>query len=204
MVTNAVENEVERAPDGGRLSSAFVLLGALLLAAWFVLPACGLVGGGEEGEGGAEGEPGTPTPLEATEKALDAAYTQISILKAELANANQQAAAKEAAVAAEAESGKISLEKARLHAVRYAQANIDVYQPEYQQVSLVWEVESAEEQDEFYYIYVTYRPFGDFVGTPGREGFIMDKTGNIEFRQVLDAPDPDKKPAEPEAEGGGG
>ena len=203
-MTNALETDVERAPDGGRLSSALVLSGALLLAAWFVLPACGLVGGGTEGEGGAEGEAGTPTPLEATEKELDAAYTQISILKAELGAANQQAAAKEAALAAEAESGVISLEKARLHAVRYAQANIDVYQPEYQQGNLVWEVESAEEQDEFYYIYVTYRPFGDFAGTPGREEFIMDKTGSIEFRQVLDAPNPDEKPPEPKAEDGGG
>jgi hypothetical protein len=59
---------------------------------------------------------------------------------------------------------------------------------------LLWEVDSSLEQQEFYYGYLLYRPFG-FVGTPGREEFIMDKTGLIEFRQVLEEPLPEAQPA---------
>ena len=61
----------------------------------------------------------------------------------------------------------------------------------------MWEVTSAEEKEDFFYISLSYRPFKAFDGTPGTEDFIMDKTGRIEFRQVLYEPDPDREPPAP-------
>lgn len=160
---------------------------ALTILIVLAFPACGLVGGGDEAA-----EPGEAERLT---NDLNASHAQVSALRAELDQLNAQKAAR-AAAAAEAEAaGRISLEKARLEAIQHAQENLDVYSPEYRGEHLVWEVERSEEQQEFYYIYLLYRPFGAFDGTPGREEFIMDKRGNIEFRQVLGDPDPDTPPA---------
>lgn len=146
-------------------------------------PACNFVGPGADGAQEGDG----PTEVEKLTAERDAAFAEISRIRAE----NQQIKADAAAAAVE---GRISLERARLVAIRHAQENKDVYAPSYRDVELVWEVESSLEQQEFYYVYLLYRPSG-FVGTPGREEFIMDKTGLIEFRQVLEDPLPEARPA---------
>ncbi len=89
---------------------------------------------------------------------------------------------------------KVSLERARLLVVRYAQQNKDVY-GDHANEPLVWEVATAEEQDEFYYVKLSYKPFSDFGGAPGLEEFIVEKDGAIAFRQVLSGPDATKTAA---------
>ena len=175
------------------------LTAVLALIALLALSACDLVGGGgAEGEGAAEG--GEPTEVDKLTDDLRFAKAQVSALDTEVNRVKAEAAAQVTAAAAAAAEGRISLEKARLVAVRYAQENREVYGPNYRDLHLVWEVESAEEKKDFYYVYLLYRPFGVSNGTPGREEFIMDKRGNIEFRQVLDEPNPEAEPPPP-AEG---
>ena len=84
----------------------------------------------------------------------------------------------------------MSLMKARLFAIRHARENTDIYGPRLSQQTMVWDLSSAEEDDEDYYrIILTFRPAGKFLGTPGLEEFIIDKgSGAIELRQILDEP----------------
>ncbi len=157
------------------------------------LPACGLLGGGvsqEEFDLVTSQLSSTKLELQsadrlATAEKLKAAnfQTEISTLKAQITEAAQAD-----------EAGKISLERARLAVIKYAQQNLEVYETQYQTVQLVWEVQSAEEQDEFYYITMTYQPFANFSGRSGLEEFILNKTGSIEFRQVLEPPDAQGEP----------
>lgn len=171
----------------------------LALIALLVLPACNLVGGGEEGGGDAATE--ELSEVDRLTDELRLAKAQMSALETEVQRVKAEAASQAAADAAAAAEGRISLEKARLVAVKFAQENREVYGPDYKDLHLVWEVETAGEKGEFYYVYLLYHPFDDSSGTPGREEFIMDKRGNIEFRQVLDGPNPEAAPPPP-AEGG--
>jgi hypothetical protein len=158
----------------------------VVVAVVVVVAGCGLIGSGPT----QEEYDALATQLETAQLEADSAFTEVMSLKSQLTESQASAQAQDL----QAASGNISLERARLEVIRYARDNKDVYVPEYQNALLVWEVETAEEQQEFYYIHLTYRPFGDFGGTPGREEFIVDKTGNIEFRQVLEVPDPDALP----------
>jgi hypothetical protein len=95
----------------------------------------------------------------------------------------------------------ISLERARLVVIRYAQNDTTVYGPDFESVPLVWEVESSEAGEEFYYVNLKFRPAGRTTYIPGTEQFIVDKTGKVEFRQVLtlpreDLPEPVTAPSE--------
>ena len=84
--------------------------------------------------------------------------------------------------------GYISSEQAGVLAMQHARDNRDFYGPAYSRVNLVWEVISQEEGEDYYDIRLSFRPAGRFVGEPGVEQFIIDKTGSIEIRQVLDEP----------------
>jgi len=43
-----------------------------------------------------------------------------------------------------------------------------------------------------------YRPSGTFLGTPGIEEFILNKEGDVQFRQILREPSDEPPPPEPE------
>ena len=86
--------------------------------------------------------------------------------------------------------GYISLEQARVQAIRHARDNTEFYGPTYSGTSLVWEVISQDEGEDYYDIKLSFRPAGRFRGEPGVEQFIIDKMGNIDIRQVLDLPMP--------------
>ena len=84
--------------------------------------------------------------------------------------------------------GYISLEQARVLAIRHARDNTDFYGPRYSGINLVLEVISQEDGEEYYDIRLSFRPAGRFRGEPGVEQFVIDKLGNIEYRQMLDEP----------------
>ena len=90
----------------------------------------------------------------------------------------------------------VSLERARLAVIRFAREYPEIYGDDYIGVPLAWELESELESDDFYYIRLHYRPSGTFLGTPGIEEFIMDKEGNVEFRQILREPNDEPPPPE--------
>ena len=165
------------------------------ILAVFVLTACDMIGGGlsEEDQQALQDElDATKAELESADTLASQERVRVAQLEAEVASLQQQVEqAKTQAVAVE---GQISLEKARLQVVMYAQENTEVYGPIYGSVHLVWEVASAVEDEEYYYIKLKYWSFGHFEGTPGEEEFIVDNTRKIEFRQVLSEPNPEERP----------
>ena len=82
----------------------------------------------------------------------------------------------------------ISLDQARVLALRHARDNRDFYGRRYAQRDLVWDVVEAEETEDYYEVKLSYRPARGFRGRPGVEQFTIDKAGPIEFRQILDEP----------------
>jgi glycine betaine/proline transport system substrate-binding protein len=53
---------------------------------------------------------------------------------------------------------------------------------------MVFEVADSGEDDDYYNITLSFRPQGNFDGTPGQEQFFIGKEGSIAFRQVLSLP----------------
>ena len=62
--------------------------------------------------------------------------------------------------------GYISLDQARVLAVQHARDNTDFYGAKYLGISLVWEVLSQEETEDFYEIRLSFRPSGQRRGAP--------------------------------------
>ncbi len=183
-VGHRAEGPLSPVRSSGTRAARALLVGLLLAAS---LTACGLIGGGEEAL--AEGELSEVDQLkldvDVAEKQTSAERVRAAGLQGEIAGLKKQIAD----AAAQDASGLITLERARLEVIRHAQQNLTVYPAEYQSVSLVWEVFSAEEKDEFFYVTLTYRPFGEFSGQEGLEEFLVDKNGKIELRQILELPD---------------
>ena len=82
----------------------------------------------------------------------------------------------------------ISLDQARVLALRHARDNQGFYGRRYSRRDLIREVVSAEETEDYYEIKLSYRPAQAFRGQTGLEQFTIDKTGPIEFRQVIRQP----------------
>jgi tetratricopeptide (TPR) repeat protein len=80
----------------------------------------------------------------------------------------------------------ISLDQARVLALQHARDNRDVY-GRYSQAGLVWDVIGAEETEDYYEVRLSYIPAGNFRSA-GVEQFTIDKTGPIEFRQIVSQP----------------
>ena len=84
--------------------------------------------------------------------------------------------------------GYISLDEARVLAIRTASQTPGIRRRRYRDVPMAFEVVSATEDEETYDIVLSYRPQGDFTGTPGQEHFIIAKHGEIILRQVWSTP----------------
>ena len=82
----------------------------------------------------------------------------------------------------------ISLNQARVQAIEHARDNVEFYGSRYRGVTLAWEVISEEEEEDYYDIRLSFRPAGRFRGEVGVEQFLIDKTGEIRVRQLLDEP----------------
>ena len=85
--------------------------------------------------------------------------------------------------------GYISLDQARVLALRHARDNRDFY-GRYATTDLVWEELNAEESEDYYRVTLSYRPTRGFRGRPGVEQLTIDKAGPIEIRQILREPRP--------------
>ena len=84
--------------------------------------------------------------------------------------------------------GYISLDQARVLAIEHAGKNPDRYTDRYARRRLVYDVVSASEGEDYYEVMLSRRPSGRFRGEPGLEQFTIDKTGQIQLRQILSDP----------------
>ena len=84
--------------------------------------------------------------------------------------------------------GYISLDEARVLAMRTAVDSPGDYGSQYQGVTMVFDVVEATETDDHYTVILSVRPQGNFDGTPGQEQFVVGKDGTIAVRQVLSLP----------------
>lgn len=84
--------------------------------------------------------------------------------------------------------GYISLEQARLLAMRTARDNPGNYGRALEGVRMVFDVVEQEEGEDYYVVTMSFRPEGDFAGTPGQEQFFIEKEGVVADRQVRSLP----------------
>ena len=88
--------------------------------------------------------------------------------------------------------GYISLDQARILAIRHARENtgfyLDTLGPSYSRVNFTWEALSLDESEDYFEVKLSFRPAGHYAGKPGIEQLIFDKLGNLEVRQILDEP----------------
>ena len=84
--------------------------------------------------------------------------------------------------------GYISMDQARILALRTATEAPGDYSRVYADSRMVFDVDSAEESDDHYTIIVSITPAGEFSGRLGRERFFIEKEGPIALRQVLAIP----------------
>ena len=85
-------------------------------------------------------------------------------------------------------SGYISLDQARVLAMRTARESPGEYGPGFKQVPMAFEVVGEEETEDHYVVTLHFRPQGEFAGAPGREQFFIEKEGVVAHRQVLGLP----------------
>ena len=82
----------------------------------------------------------------------------------------------------------ISLAQARLLAMQTAGETPANYGRRYQNVPMVFESVEDSENEDYYVVTLSFRPQGQFTGTPGQEQFFIEKEGTIAIRQVLSVP----------------
>ena len=80
--------------------------------------------------------------------------------------------------------GYISLDQARVLAMRHARENTGFYGEVYGQQELAWEELSAEESEDYYRVRVSYRPIRGFNGRPGVEIFTIERKETNAFAPV--------------------
>ena len=86
--------------------------------------------------------------------------------------------------------GYISLDQARVLAMRTARETPGNYGRRFRNSPMAFEVVEDEDTEDHYVITLSFRPQGQFSGTPGQEQFFIEKEGAIAHRQVLSLPLP--------------
>ena len=86
----------------------------------------------------------------------------------------------------------ISLDQARVLALRTASESPGDYGRGFRRVNMAFEVVADQTTEDHYSITLSFRPRGEFVGTPGQEQFFVDKRGTVAHRQVLSAPEQER------------
>ena len=75
--------------------------------------------------------------------------------------------------------------EARILAVRTAVDSPGDYGRDFRRVTMVFEVIESTETEDHYTVTLSFRPQGNFAGSPGQEQFVIGKDGTIAVRQVL-------------------
>ena len=88
--------------------------------------------------------------------------------------------------------GYISLDQARVLAVRTARETPGSYGRRWRNVPMAFEVAEATETEDYYAVTLSFRPEGEFAGGTGQEQFLIDKIGTVDVRQVLGLPRPER------------
>ena len=84
--------------------------------------------------------------------------------------------------------GYISLDQARILAMRTSREAPGQYGRRFRNVPMAFEVVEANETEDYYEVTLSFRPQGAFTGTQGQEQFFIEKEGNVAVRQVLSLP----------------
>ena len=84
--------------------------------------------------------------------------------------------------------GYISLDQARVLAMRTARETPGVYGRRFRNVPMAFEVAAEEQTEDHYVVTLSFRPQGEFTGTQGQEQFFIEKEGVVALRQVLSLP----------------
>ena len=87
-------------------------------------------------------------------------------------------------------AGYISLDQARALALQHARDNRELY-GRFANREITWWELSADESEDYYRIRLAYHPAGN-IRVAGVEQFTIDKTGPIEFRQIISRPRPSR------------
>ena len=87
--------------------------------------------------------------------------------------------------------GYISLDQARILAMRTAREAPGAYGRRFRNVPMAFEVVEDNETEDHYMVTLSFRPQGQFTGTPGQEQFFIEKEGTVAHRQVLGLPLPE-------------
>jgi len=82
----------------------------------------------------------------------------------------------------------ISLEQAGVLAMRTAREAPGNYGRSFSSTLMVFDVTEEEDGEDYYIITLSFRPEGDFDGTPGQEQFFIEKEGSVAVRQVRSLP----------------
>lgn len=82
----------------------------------------------------------------------------------------------------------ISLDQARILAMQVASNEPGNYGQSLAGINMAFEVVSQEETEDYYAVTLSFRPEGNFKGTPGEEQFFIEKVGEVAYRQVLALP----------------
>ena len=88
--------------------------------------------------------------------------------------------------------GYISLEQARVVAMRTAREAPGAYGRRFSGVPMVFDLVEQQEGEDYYIITLSLRPEGDFEGRPGQEQFFIEKEGAVAHRNLLSLPKPAK------------
>ena len=83
------------------------------------------------------------------------------------------------------ERGYISLDQSRIQAMSSAREVPGEY-GRFSRAPMAFEVVEAGETEDFYEVTLSFRPQGEFTGTPGQEQFFIGKDGQLEHRQVVE------------------
>ncbi len=87
--------------------------------------------------------------------------------------------------------GYISLDQARVLAMRTAREDPGAYGRRFRNVPMAFEVVEDNETEDHYMVTLSFRPQGQFTGAQGQEQFFIEKEGTVAHRQVLGLPVPE-------------
>ena len=82
----------------------------------------------------------------------------------------------------------LSLEQAKILALETARNDPANYGRRFAALQMVFQVIKQEEEDDGYFVTLSFQPEGDFPGKPGLERFFIEKQGTVTGRQVLRLP----------------